>query len=293
MGIWDAIGGFGSQILAGFQNKQAEEREYDYKMDALREGPSAYKQGMEAAGMNPLLMGAGGGMPPTVGGGPGPVRTAKSDPAQAMMAGVAISKAASEIGVNRSQERKNEKDTEATDQSIRLKQQLHPLKMEAQRIANSSNEAREGILKVELAKAKAFGMQQAELELLRDSLAYAIERTAGIEKAIAEVVALKLANELREHDIEILKRMGVPSTPLDWLNRSWIHAKKGIEDFVEKASGEFLDSLGKGGDAIRDQAQKASAITESLWNALTEGIEDTEIPGTQEEKERRRRYRGR
>lgn len=252
MGIFDAAAGVANQLIAGQQNRNAEQREYQWQMQTLDEGPSHYLQGMEKAGLNPLLM---------AGGTPGQalqsnVRTAKSDPAQSMMAGIALAKSMSEIKLNQAKSNNLNKDTEATDQQIRFRDAMNPLQLEYQAAVNRGKDYLNQQLQVEAQKATSFGYKTAQLEFLRNELSYTIAKRTGIEMAEAQLLSVSIANLMAEHNYNFFHEFGIPDHGLSWVANGALLAGSIFEKLINP------DNLPKAG-----QAQAYQVMEEALKNA--------------------------
>ncbi len=82
-------------ILGTLGNIWAQRRQWGQDKYMLEEGPSMYMAGMEKAGLNPLLMSSGGGMPPSALN-PSQSTPKVSDPMTAAMMGVQAAKTVAE-----------------------------------------------------------------------------------------------------------------------------------------------------------------------------------------------------
>jgi hypothetical protein len=246
-------GGFLSQLVAGLQNKNAQERQWEQDETMLKEGPSWYVQGMEKAGLNPLLAG-GQGASPASAYKPSQSTPKVTDPAMAMMAGVQLAKSMSEIELNKSLAGKNRADTNVSDQLVKFRNALNPMKLEYQKLVNKGKEATNRALIVEAQKAESFGMGQAGIDFLQNHLSYQIAKRTGMEIAEAQLLSLKIANLMAAHNYDFFHLYKMPDHGLSWITNPATMVGNVLNDWLKEwnqktggkgAAGAIIDAASK------------------------------------------------
>jgi hypothetical protein len=210
----------GTQAMAGVGNFLNAGISRFFKKRALLNDPSNYLKGMEKAGLNPLTM--GNQTPSQVG--QSTVNSQMSSPTEAMMAGVQLAKAASEIEQNKADAAKSRKDVENVDSQISYRAEQE----RAQRIKNEINEwtqeDQESMIKmtrwimadnqflkaVEKNIAEKYAYKEAELNHSLLTIQEEISKETGMGRAQAEIAAMLILAAINQESATFWGQAGLP-----------------------------------------------------------------------------------
>jgi hypothetical protein len=182
-----------------------------FKKRALLNDPSNYLKGMEKAGLNPLTM--GNQTPAQVG--QSTVNSQMSNPTEAMMAGVNLAKAFSEIEQNKASASKDRADTEVSYQTAigkRIDNIVNRFtaasRIQIQRSLSNVKISEARLSKIQADVAERYSMSNAGLENAINQVATEIVNQTGLSQAQAELLAISLANEVLSDDISYNEATG-------------------------------------------------------------------------------------
>jgi hypothetical protein len=218
MGIFASFAG--SQAMAGVGNFLNAGISRFFKKKALLNDPSNYLKGMEKAGLNPLTM--GNQTPSQVG--QSTVNSQMSSPTEAMLAGVQLAKASSEIEQNKAEAAKSRKDIENVDSQISYRSEQERAQRIKNEIAEWTQDDQEAMIKytrwimadnqtlkaMQRNIAEKYAYKDAELNHSLLTIQEEIKRETGMDHAEAEIAAMLILAAINEQSATFWGQAGLP-----------------------------------------------------------------------------------
>ena len=270
----NALAGAGLDFMLGqIGGASNAARLWKYQKRYWSQGPSLWSQGMKEAGLNPILMSGGGGLGQTL----QAQLPAQDSGGNAMMAGVALSKAISEIQLNESIRAKNVAETRSEGQSYDFNEEMNKLKIKAQELGIEGMQDKNKTLAVERQIAEQYGLLEKGLDIKIKETSAKVAEAYGMDKASAELVMLGIANDMAKHNYEWFETYSMPDHGLPWTVGS-VEFIVGVFEQLLKESGKLITAPIKKGvqnaeRLIEDYKAKASKKLQELKVGAKETLE--------------------